>query len=404
MTGITARPPLAEPTEARLAAAAEPSPTAPSAPPLAAPAAPLTDEEADRYSRHLLLPEFGVTGQRRLKNARVLVIGAGGLGSPVLLYLAAAGVGTLGIVDDDRVEPSNLQRQVMHTTADAGRLKVDSARDALLALNPLIRVEAHPVRLTAGNAVDLFRRYDLVIDGADNFATRYLVADAAAALGIPCVWGAILRFGAQVSVFWEPHGPGYRDLFPDAPPPGSAPSCGEAGVLGMLCGAAGSLMAAEAVKLLTGIGRPLIGRLCTFDLAEARWRELKIVRDPARQAAAPPDPDLACDVEEEPRILDVPALRELLAEREAGRTAFALVDVRETEESARGQIPGSLSAPLSALSAGGALDGVPPQSRVVLYCKAGVRARTAARILRAAGYRDLDVLTGGMTAWSASIG
>lgn len=372
--------------------------------PLVAPATPLTDEEADRYSRHILLPEFGERSQRRLKNARVLVIGAGGLGSPVLLYLAAAGVGTLGIVDDDRVEPSNLQRQIVHSTADAGRLKVDSARDAILALNPLIRVETHPVRLTAGNAVDIFGRYDLVVDGADNFATRYLVADAAAVVGIPCVWGAILRFGAQVSVFWEKHGPGYRDLYPDAPPAGSAPSCGEAGVLGMLCGAAGSVMAAEVVKLLTGIGRSLIGRLSTFDLAQARWRELRIVRDPSRPAAAAPDPDSAfCAVPGAVRPLGAAELRALLAERSAGRAAFALVDVREPEESARGQIPGSLSAPLSALGSDiAALDGVSRESRVVLYCKAGVRARTAARILGEAGYRDLDVLTGGMTAWAAS--
>lgn len=374
--------------------------------PLVAPAASLSDAEADRYSRHILLPEFGALGQRRLKNARVLVIGAGGLGSPVLLYLAAAGVGTLGIVDDDLVEPSNLQRQVVHTTADAGRRKTDSARDAILAINPLIRVETHPIRVTADNAVDLFRRYDLVIDGADNFATRYVVADAAAALAIPCVWGAILRFGAQVSVFWEPHGPGYRDLYPDAPPAGSAPSCGEAGVLGMLCGAAGSLMAAEAVKLVTGIGQPLIGRLSAFDLATARWQELRIVRDPARPATTTPDrdPALVCAVEEEARPLSARKLRALLAERAAGRTAFALVDVREAGESARGQIPGSLSAPLSALAPEAALDGVPRESRVVLYCTAGVRARLAAGILRQAGYRDLDVLTGGLTAWSAPPG
>ncbi|MBS1906290.1 MAG: ThiF family adenylyltransferase [Actinobacteria bacterium] len=379
----------------------EPAPLAPSAP-LVAPAEALTAAETDRYSRHLTLPGFGDDAQRRLKNARVLVIGAGGLGSSALLYLAAAGVGTIGIVDDDRVEPSNLQRQVVHTTAGTGTLKVDSARETLLALNPLIRVERHPLRLSAGNALELFLRYDLVIDGADNFATRYLVSDAAAIAGIPCVWGAILRYSAQVSVFWEPRGPGYRDLFPDSPPAASAPSCGEAGVLGMLCGAAGSVMAAEAVKILTGVGRPLIGRLATFDLAESTWRELRIVRDPARPVVTQLQDDVpaACTVVGDVRPIDSAALRLLLAERAAGRADFVLLDVREPEESAQGDIPGSRSAPLATLDAMTLAD-LSPERRVVLYCTRGVRARAAAHILRDAGYRDLDVLTGGMLAWTA---
>ncbi|MEN2738503.1 molybdopterin-synthase adenylyltransferase MoeB [Microbacterium sp. X-17] len=368
--------------------------------PLVEPAPGLEPQELDRYSRHILLPELGEIGQRRLKNARVLVVGAGGLGSPVLLYLAAAGVGTIGIVDDDRVEASNLQRQVVHGVEDVGRLKVESARDALRAINPLVRVETHPVRLTTDNAGELFARHDLVVDGADNFATRYLVSDAAELAGKPVVWGSILRFGAQVSVFWSAHGPTYRDLYPDAPPPESAPSCGEAGVLGMLCGVAGSMMAAEAVKLITGSGRSLLGRLSVFDLADATWRELRVVPDPARRPASrlEPAPD-ACAVEAAPRSLDVHELAGLLHERTEGRAAFDLIDVREPDEVALARIPGSRSVPLSRLRREGVLDGIPRESRIVLYCKAGPRARAAASLLRETGYTDVRVFDGGMDEW-----
>jgi adenylyltransferase/sulfurtransferase len=372
--------------------------------PLVSPAAGLDPEELDRYSRHLLLPGFGADAQRRLKNARVVVVGAGGLGSPVLLYLAAAGVGTLGVIDDDRVEASNLQRQIIHGTSDLGRLKVDSARDALLRINPRIRVEAHPYRLTAQNALELLERYDVVVDGADNFATRYLVSDAAELSGRPCVWGSILRFGAQVSVFWAAHGPTYRDLYPDAPPRETAPSCGEAGVLGMLCGAAGSIMAAEAVKLITGTGRPLLGRLALFDLAEAGWRELTLTPDPARPAvtrfaegdAGIPD-DCALDA---PESISAHELRESLRERAAGRAEFELVDVREADEFAEAHIAGARSEPLSALRTTGSLDGAPLTRRIVLYCKAGIRARAAADILRLAGHAEIAVFDGGMDVWS----
>ena len=248
--------------------------------PLVEPADGLSPAEVERYSRHLIIPEIGSLGQRRLKNAKVLVIGAGGLGSPALLYLAAAGVGTLGIVDDDDVDLSNLQRQVIHGVADVGRPKIESARDAIAALNPLVDVRLHNVRLDASNALDLFAGYDLILDGADNFATRYLVNDAAAILGKPYVWGSIFRFDGQVSVFWEQHGPTYRDLYPEAPPAGSVPSCGEGGVFGMLCAAVGSLMVTEAVKLITGVGRSLLGRVALFDALGGSWREIKVSRDP----------------------------------------------------------------------------------------------------------------------------
>ncbi|MCC2032830.1 molybdopterin-synthase adenylyltransferase MoeB [Microbacterium allomyrinae] len=375
--------------------------------PLVAPAPELRPDETERYSRNILLPEVGIVGQRRLKNARVLVIGAGGLGSPVLLYLAAAGVGTIGIVDDDRVEASNLQRQVIHGMDDVGRLKVDSARDALHAINPLVRVEVHPLRLSGDNAVALFQQYDLIVDGADNFATRYLVSDAAEVTAKPCVWGSILRFGAQVSVFWSTHGPTYRDLYPDAPPPESAPSCGEAGVLGMLCGVAGSMMAAEAIKLIVGAGRSLLGRLSIFDLAAATWRELRILPDPARCPVTHVDSAHGgCVVTEaaargrEP--ITTEELRELLSERASGRAAFDLVDVREPDEYERARIDGSRSAPLSRLRRDGCGGlALAPEHAVVLYCKAGPRAHAAAEILREAGHADIRLLTGGFDQWIA---
>ncbi|WP_240625057.1 molybdopterin-synthase adenylyltransferase MoeB [Kocuria tytonicola] len=251
--------------------------------PLVEPAAELTREELERYSRHLTLAQFGPVGQRRLKNARVLVVGAGGLGAPALQYLAAAGVGTLGIVDDDVVSVSNLQRQVVHTVADVGRPKVDSAADAVARLNPLVTVRTHDTRLSPSNALEIFARYDLVLDGADNFGTRYLVADAAELTGIPVVWGSILRFDGQVSVFWAGHGPVYRDLYPEAPPPGSVPSCAEGGVLGVLPATIGSVMATEALKLLTGMGAPLVGRVLVHDALAQTWRTLTVLPDPRRE-------------------------------------------------------------------------------------------------------------------------
>lgn len=373
--------------------------------PLVEPESELEADEYDRYSRHILLEEIGVLGQRRLKDARVLVIGAGGLGSSALLYLAAAGVGTLGIIDDDHVETSNLQRQVIHGAGDVRRLKVESARDSIAALNPRVRVETYPFRLTPADARELFEQYDLVIDGTDNFTTRYLVSDAAEITGKPCVWGSILRFEAQVSVFWSAHGPTYRDLFPDSPPPESAPLCGEAGVFGMLCGVAGSMMAAEALKLITGTGRSLLGRLATFDLKEASWRELHVVRDPERHVAArlADEPDI-CD----PKVvadyhddsITVSELEHLLRERSAGRSEFELVDVREEDEWAAGRIPESRLVPLSRLRRNASIDGASFERPIVLYCKAGPRARAAQSILGAVGYTAVTVVRGGFDEWA----
>ena len=253
-------------------------------PPLVEPAAELTREEVARYSRHLIIPDVGMAGQKRLKNAKVLVIGAGGLGSPTLMYLAAAGVGTIGIVDFDVVDESNLQRQVIHGQSDIGIAKAQSARNSMLEINPLITVHTHEFALSNENAVELFAQYDLILDGADNFATRYLVNDAAILAGKPYVWGSIYRFEGQVSVFWAdaPDGQGinYRDLYPQAPPPGMVPSCAEGGVLGILCATIGSIMGTEAVKLICGIGETLLGRLMVYDALEMTFRTVRIRKDP----------------------------------------------------------------------------------------------------------------------------
>ncbi|HEU5266490.1 MAG TPA: molybdopterin-synthase adenylyltransferase MoeB, partial [Jatrophihabitans sp.] len=251
-----------------------------SLPPLVEPAESLTIDEVRRYSRHLIIPDVAMAGQKRLKNAKVLCIGAGGLGSPALMYLAAAGVGTLGIVEFDEVDESNLQRQIIHGQSDIGRSKAESARDSVREINPLIKVNVHETRLDNDNVLDIFGQYDLVLDGTDNFATRYMVNDACVLLGKPYVWGSIYRFDGQVSVFWDEHGPNYRDLYPDPPPPGMVPSCAEGGVLGVLCAAIGSAMVNEAIKLITGIGETLLGRLLVFDALEMTWNEVKVRKDP----------------------------------------------------------------------------------------------------------------------------
>ena len=248
--------------------------------PLVEPADELTIDEVRRYSRHLIIPDVGMTGQKRLKNAKVLVIGAGGLGSPALLYLAAAGVGTLGIIDDDVVDESNLQRQIIHGQSDIDKPKAESAAASVAETNPYVKTIVHNERLDNDNVLEIFAGYDLIVDGTDNFATRYLVNDAAVILGKPYVWGSIYRFEGQVSVFWAQEGPQYRDLYPEPPPPGMVPSCAEGGVLGVLCASIGSIMVTEAIKLITGIGDPLIGRLMVYDALEMRYSTLKIRRDP----------------------------------------------------------------------------------------------------------------------------
>src|SRR6201981_2174131 len=249
-------------------------------PPRVDPADDLTVEEVRRYSRHLIIPDVGKTGQRRLKNAKVLCVGAGGLGSPALMYLAAAGVGTLGIIDFDVVDESNLQRQVIHGTSDVGKPKAVSAKETINEINPLVTVNLHEERLDSDNAMQIFADYDLIVDGTDNFATRYLVNDACVLLGKPYVWGSIFRFDGQASVFWSEHGPCYRCLYPEPPPPGMGPSCAEGGVLGVLCGAVGSIQGAEAIRLLTAIGEPLVGRLMIYDALEMSYKTLNIKKDP----------------------------------------------------------------------------------------------------------------------------
>src|SRR5580692_8823298 len=251
-----------------------------SLPPLVEPAAELTVDEVRRYSRHLIIPDVGMTGQKRLKNARVLCVGAGGLGSPALLYLAAAGVGTLGIVDFDVVDESNLQRQVIHGQSDVGRPKAVSAKESVAEINPLVNVVLHEVRLDSSNVMEIFSQYDLIVDGTDNFATRYLVNDACVLLNKPYVWGPIYRFDGQASVFWSEHGPCYRCLYPEPPPPGMVPSCAEGGVLGVLCASIGSIQVTEAIKLITGIGEPLVGRLMIYDALEMSYRTVRVRKDP----------------------------------------------------------------------------------------------------------------------------
>src|SRR5882762_10018740 len=377
-------------------------------PPLVEPAAELTRDEVARYSRHLVIPDLGVDGQKRLKNARVLVIGAGGLGAPALLYLAAAGVGTIGILDDDVVEESNLQRQIIHGVADIGRPKTQSARDSIVEVNPLVEVRLHEVRLSAANAVGLFGQYDLILDGTDNFATRYLVNDAAVLAHKPYVWGSIYRFEGQVSVFWEdaPGGRGlnYRDLYPEAPSPGLVPSCAEGGVLGVLCASIASVMVTEAIKLITGIGEPLLGRLMVYDALDMTYRTIKIRKDPSTpkitelidydefcgvvsEAAA----EAAADSTVTPR-----ELRELL---DSGKP-LALIDVREPVEWDINRIEGAELMPTSVFESGEALAKLPLDRTPVLYCKTGVRSAEALAIVKKAGFSDAMHVQGGIVAWA----
>ena len=373
--------------------------------PLVEPAADLTSAEVERYSRHLIIPEIGALGQRRLKNAKVLVIGAGGLGSPALLYLASAGVCTLGIIDDDAVDLSNLKRQVIHGVADVGRPKIESARDAVARLNPLVDVRLHDVRLDASNALELFSGYDLILDGADNFATRYLVNDAAAILGKPYVWGSIFRFDGQVSVFWEKHGPTYRDLYPEAPPAGSVPSCGEGGVFGMLCAAVGSLMVTEAVKLITGVGRSMLGRVALFDALGGSWREIRVAKDPAAEPITElTDYEAFCGITpaapaDTEHTVTATQLATMLASRKAGLKDFELVDVREAGEHDIVRIDGAVLIPQGRILAGEAWQDLPQDRDIVFHCKAGTRSANVLAAAQKAGYQRVSHLDGGILAW-----
>ncbi|MCA2206350.1 MULTISPECIES: adenylyltransferase/sulfurtransferase MoeZ [Nocardia] len=381
-----------------------------SLPPLVEPAAELTKDEVARYSRHLIIPDLGVDGQKRLKNAKVLVIGAGGLGSPALLYLAAAGVGTLGIVEFDEVDMSNLQRQVIHGESDIGRSKADSARDSILEINSGIDVRLHKIRLEPDNAVELFREYDLIVDGTDNFATRYLVNDAAVLAGKPYVWGSIYRFEGQVSVFWEdaPDGRGinYRDLYPEAPPPGMVPSCAEGGVLGVLCASIGSVMVTEAIKLITGIGETLLGRLMVYDALDMNYRTIKLRRDPERQPITELiDYEAFCGVVSEEgqaaaagSTVTAAELKDLL-----DADKVELIDVREPVEWDIVHIDGATLIPKDRILSGEALSELPQNKPIVLHCKTGIRSAEALAALKRAGFADATHLQGGVVAWAKQV-
>jgi len=375
-------------------------------PPLVEPAAELSAAEIRRYSRHLLLPDVGLDGQRRLKAARVLVVGAGGLGSPVLLYLAAAGIGALGIVEFDVVDESNLQRQVIHAMDDVGRPKADSARDAIRALNPHVDVRLHMERLSADNALALVAEYDLVIDGTDNFATRYLVNDVCVLVGKPYVWGSIFRFEGQATVFWDaaPGGAGvnYRDLYPSPPPPELAPSCAEGGVFGVLCASIGATMATEAIKLVTGIGESLHGRLAVYDALDMSWRFLPLRRAPGRvPIGALADYPALCGLSSG-GTGDVPVpsisafeLHDWLRRGEV----FQLVDVRERTEWDIVRIPGAIHLPKALVESDDGAGRLDRDRPIVLHCKSGSRSRSALLALQARGFTNLRNLDGGILAW-----
>jgi adenylyltransferase/sulfurtransferase len=379
-----------------------------SLPPLVEPAGRLSPEEVARYGRHLVIPELGMDGQKRLKNARVLVIGAGGLGAPALLYLAAAGIGTIGIVDFDVVDESNLQRQIIHGVADIGRSKAQSARDSIAAINPLVQVQLHEFRLNASNAVDLFGQYDLIVDGTDNFATRYLVNDAAVLARKPYVWGSIYRFEGQVSVFWEDapdeRGLNYRDLYPEPPAPGTVPSCAEGGVLGIVCASIASVMGTEAIKLITGLGETLLGRLMIYDALAMSYRTIGIRKDPA----APEITELVdyedfCGVvSEDPATGSAITPRELRDLLDSGKEV-ALIDVREPAEWNINHIEGAQLIPQSLINSGEGLAQLPQGRTPVLYCKTGVRSAEALAVVRQAGFADAVHLQGGIVAWAAQM-
>jgi adenylyltransferase/sulfurtransferase len=367
---------------------------------------PLSEAERSRYARHLTLPEVGPEGQRRLKASRVLCLGAGGLGSPVTMYLAAAGIGEIGLVDDDRVDFSNLQRQILHGTSDVGRLKIESARDRLAEINPEVRVTIFGTRFTAENAAAIAEPYDLIIDGTDNFPTRYLSNDLAVLTKKPNVYGSIYRFEGQVSVF-APHlgGPCYRCLFPEPPAPGLVPSCAEGGVLGILPGIVGAMQANEAVKLLLGLGDPLIGRLVHFDALAFRFREIKLRRDPhcAVCGDSPTltklqDLEFTCDMNPSslPEI-DVHQLKDRLAQG----TPFVLLDVREPAEIEVACLPGSVKIPLGELPT--RISELDPSAETIIHCKSGGRSAKALQLLLDSGFTKACHVQGGINAWSKEI-
>jgi adenylyltransferase/sulfurtransferase len=376
---------------------------------LVEPAASLSIDEVRRYSRHLIIPDVAMAGQKRLKNAKVLCVGAGGLGSPALMYLAAAGVGTLGIVEFDIVDESNLQRQIIHGQSDVGRSKAESARDAVREINPLITVNVHETRIDSSNVMELFAQYDLIVDGTDNFATRYLVNDACVLLNKPYIWGSIYRFDGQASVFWSEYGPCYRCLYPEPPPPGMVPSCAEGGVLGVLCASIGSIQVTEAIKVLTGVGEPLVGSLMVYDALEMQYRKIKVRKDPNCAVCGPNatvteliDYEAFCGVVSEEAVaaaagstITAAELKDLIDSEKP----IYLVDVREPAEYEIVSIPGSTLIPKDLILRGEALADLPQDRQIVMYCKTGVRSAETLAAVKRAGFSDAVHVQGGVTAW-----
>lgn len=372
--------------------------------PLVDAGAALNLDEVRRYSRHVLVPEISIIGQRRVKAAKVLCVGAGGLGSPVLMYLAAAGVGTVGIVDFDVVEESNLQRQIIHGQSDIGTSKAKSAKRKIAEINPYIQVIMHDVRLDRSNVLEIFKGYDLIIDGTDNFATRYLINDACVLLHKPYIWGSVLRFDGQASVFWSEHGPCYRCLHPT--PAHDVPNCAEAGVLGVLCALIASIQATEAIKLIIGIGEPLIGELIIYDALAMSFRKIEIKNDPACVLCGtnPTQKGLLDNYEEfcSPAAAAAISVDELKTKMDKGDD-FLLIDVREANEFEIVRIPGSVLIPLANFIDGSALKNLPRDKAIILHCHLGRRSATALSILKNAGFRDVTHVEGGVLAWAQRI-
>ena len=383
-------------------------------PPLVSPGPALTVDEVRRYSRHLIIPDVAMAGQQRLMNAKVLCVGAGGLGSPALMYLAAAGVGTLGIVEFDVVDESNLQRQIIHGQSDIGKSKAQSAKEKIAEINPNVKVITHEVRLDVTNVKEIFSQYDIIVDGTDNFATRYLVNDACVLLKKPYVWGSIYRFDGQASVFWAEYGPCYRCLYPEPPPPGMVPSCAEGGVLGVLCATIGSIQTTEAIKVITGVGDSMVGSLMVYDALEMSFRKVKIRKDPKcplcgdnpTQKELLPDYEAFCGVLSTAAemavsgsTISVAELKEKIDKKED----FLLIDVREPSEFEIVRIPGSVLIPKQGFLDGSALAGLPQDKPIILHCKSGVRSAECLAILKSAGFTDAKHVQGGVVAWAKQI-
>ena len=383
-------------------------------PALVSPGPALTVDEVRRYSRHLIIPDVAMAGQQRLMNAKVLCVGAGGLGSPALMYLAAAGVGTIGIVEFDTVDESNLQRQIIHGQSDIGKSKAQSAKEKISEINPFVNVITHEIRLDNSNVKEIFSQYDIIVDGTDNFATRYLVNDACVLLKKPYVWGSIYRFDGQASVFWAEYGPCYRCLYPEPPPPGMVPSCAEGGVLGVLCATIGSIQTTEAIKVITGVGEPLIGSLMIYDALEMSFKKMKVRKDPScplcgdnpTQSDLLPDYDAFCGVlsdAAEVAVKDSTISVTELASKIDANEGFYLVDVREPSEFEIVRIPGSHLIPKQGFLDGTVLATLPQDKPIILHCKSGVRSAECLAILKGAGFADATHVAGGVIAWAKQI-